>query len=280
MAREFWNYVDCVNNENFSLIETSLAQILTKEGFKQLNNLPDGILTEEINFCTSEEIYWRLIREVLLIGLFPGASGWTFIKTQPREFLCRRGKNSHRPRLSKLATLTKSEAFHWSAYQDNFGILLEANEQKNIFVSGSHYLSDEAEESWFYQEKINFNQEWKFHLLNMPEEIKDAIKPETREELEEKSIRLSELYSLDNQSFDAFKEIMDLTIGSGTIADTSLWRSIGNSSLYWRKKTFYSIRHTEETEIQASGGKLLYFKTPEYYQQLKPLSLFNLIPKY
>ncbi len=280
MAREYWNYVDCINNENLSLIETSLSEILIKEDFRRISNLPDDLLTEEINFYSREEIYWQLIREVLLIGLFSGASDWTFIKTQPKEFLCRRGKNDLKPRLSKLATQIKSRAFHWSVYQDNYGILLEVDEKGNVFVSGSHYLSDESEKNLFYQETINYNQEWKFHLLNMPEEIREAIKPETRKELEKKSIRLNELYTLNNQGVDTFEEIMELTIGIGTIADTSLWRAIGNSSPVWRKSGFYNVKQNEEEKIKANGGRLLYFKTPEYYKQLKSFSLFELIPKY
>lgn len=271
MAREFWNYVDCIKNKNLALIETSLTEILIKEDFKKISNLPDSFLTEgeDMNFYSREERYWQLIREVLLIGLFPGDSDWTFVKTQPREFLCRRSKNNLKPRLSELATQIKSKAFHWSTYQDNYGILLEADEKSNVFVSGSHFTSDESEKNLFYQETINYNEEWKFHLLNISEEIREAIKPETREEFENQMIRLNELYTLFNQGIDTFDEIMELTIGMGTIADTSFWRSIGNSSQYWRKSRLCNITQKEEERIIADGGRLLYFQTPKYYQQLE-----------
>jgi len=38
------------------------------------------------------------------------------MKTQPNEFMCRRAKNSQRPRLSELATKTDCKAFHWGVY--------------------------------------------------------------------------------------------------------------------------------------------------------------------
>lgn len=277
MTREYYNYVDCINNENLSLIETSLIEILYEEGFKQIEIFPKHILIDE-NLYYSRRRYWRLIKEVLVISLFPGASGWTIIKTIPKEFLCRRSSNNLRPRLSKLAILINCQAFHWSIYQSNFGVLLEANKEGNIFVSGSHSLYKEFEQDLYYQEIINYKEEWKFHLLDIPKNLKKAIEPPKREEFEKAAIRLDELIALSSQGIDTFEEMMELDFDSGTTADLAFKQFIGNNSPYWTKGGNFYVLYTEEEKIKSEGGKVLYFETPQYYQKLN--SFFDIAGRY
>ncbi len=278
MAREYWNYVDCINSTSLSLIEDSLVKMLSKEGFNKLNSLPEEL---SINITTTyspkqylESIkkYFQLIKKVLVIALFPGASGWTVVKTIPKEFLCRRSNNSPKPRLSELAVKLDCQAFHWSVYHDTFGILLEANQQGDIFVSGSHSAYNKLDRRLYYQETINYDEEWQFRLLDIPESIKEAIKPETKEELERSIARLQELQALSDRGVNTFRELMELNFDSGTTADTALRRSIGNSSPYWKKGGNIGVLCMEEEKIIAGGGKILYFKTPEYYQHINAIS--------
>jgi hypothetical protein len=278
MLREFWNSVDCINCQDQSLIEASLIEILKKEGFTCLSSLPENISINEIQ-THSREIRRRLIRELWLIGLFPGASNWTVIKTAPQEFMCRRDSrnNNSKPRLSELAVKIGCKAFHWSVYHDNYGILLETNENGNTVVSGYHPITRESEKYLFYQEPINYSEAWKFHLIDIPEAIKEAIRPDTKKEWQEKEARLNELEKLFEQGVNTQLEEAELLTGCGTKADRILRQFIGNSSRYWTKGVTYYSAYTEAEQIQADGGKLLYFKPPEYYQQL---DYKNIAPKY
>ena len=268
MFKDYYNHVGCINHKNLLSIETSLTRILGKEDFKRVSHIPEELFTKEIAY--SYDLLSRLIREFLIIGLFPGNSGWTFIKTLPREFLCRRGNNITQPRLGVLASQMNCQAFHWSVYRESFGILLEANEQGQTYISGSYPEEYELEKNLFYQEKINYDSVWKFHLIEMPEDIKEAIKPDTQEEWKAKEAKLYELEKLFERGVNTQLAEAELLRGCGTIADRVLRRYIGNSSQYWRGN-FY-LGYSEQKEIQANGGKLLYFKTPEHYQHIKDIA--------
>ena len=292
----YWNYIDCINSSDISLIETTIIEILSKEGFTRSNSLPKSIL-KLIEECTKNPLsqsYWQLAKEILIIGLFPGASGWTIVQTNPVDFMCRRAKNSSKPRLSELTARMNCKAFHWSVYQDYWGILLEANEKSDVFVSGGHPIDKKSEENLYYQEPIDYKERWKFHLIDIPENIQEAIRAETKEEFETRSARLDKLYiledSLDNRileeleidlsvrDIDIQAEIRELLIErSGTTTDRVLREYIGNCSRYWGKCLYY-ISVQEEEQIQTDGGKLLYFHTPKYYQQSK--DFFELLAKY
>lgn len=268
MFKDYYNYVGCINHTNLSLIEASLIEILDEEGFKIVGNLTDDLFTEEIRY--SYDLLSRLIREYLIIGLFPGQLGWTFVKTLPREFFCRRSDNTTQPRLSTLTTKINCEAFHWSVYRESFGILIEANEQGLIHVSGSYPTDYESEKNLFYQEKINHNSVWKFHLIEMPEDVKEAIRPDTEEEWKIKEAKLDELEKLFERGVDTQLAESELLRGCGTIADRVLWRYIGNSSQYWQGN-FY-LGFSKKEEIEANGGKLMYLKTPEHYQHIQDIA--------
>lgn len=268
MSEDYYNHVGCINHENLSLIEVYLTEILEKEGFKRVSYLTDDLFTKQIRY--SYDLLSRLIKEFLIIGLFPGNLGWTFIKILPREFFCRRGTNSTQARLAVLASQMNCQAFHWSVYRESFGILLEVNEQGQIYVSGNYPKEYKLEKKLFYQEKIHYDSVWKFHLIEMLEEVEEAIRPDTEEEWKVKEAKLDELEKLFEQGVNTQFEESELLRGAGTIADRVLWRYIGNSSQYW-KGNFY-LGYSEKKGIEANGGKLLYFKTPGHYQHIKDIA--------
>ncbi|AFZ37026.1 hypothetical protein Sta7437_3528 [Stanieria cyanosphaera PCC 7437] len=274
MLYDYWNYTSCINNENQSLIEASLLNILEKEGFTRVYELPKNFSIDELN-ANYRKITKQLLKQLWIIGLFPGASGWTIMKTQPNEFMCRRPKNSTKPRLSKLGTKINCKAFHWGVYSSSFGILLEVDEKGGIFVSGCHDVTDKRERNFFYQEKINYGEAWKFHLIDMPAHIIEAIEPTSEEEWERKEARLDELLALREQglgTFDTFAEEEKLMTSDGIKTDQALRQYIGNSSSYWGMRRMYYKAYTKEEQIKADGGRLLYFQPPEYYHQLDYLS--------
>ncbi|MGL4883613.1 MAG: hypothetical protein ACRC8K_21520, partial [Waterburya sp.] len=114
MFYDYWLYIDCINSSNQLLIEDALTKILQKEGFKRISKLPE-VSPDELR-TLSRSFRRQLVRNFLIIGLYPGAAGWTIMKTRPDEFMCRRGNNSLKPRLSELAVETNCQAFHWGVY--------------------------------------------------------------------------------------------------------------------------------------------------------------------
>lgn len=270
MLYDYWNYTSCINSGEQLLIEASLVNILKEEGFTHIDKLPSNISIDELKI-NSSKLLRQFSKQLWIVGLFPGTSDWTFVKTQPQEFMCRRAKNSIKPRLSKLATKIGCEAFHWGVYSSSFGILLEVDQKGGVFVSGCHDLTNEQEKGFFYQEKIDYSETWKFHLIDMPFHIIKAIELTSEEEWEKKEARLDELLALREQglgSFDSFSEEEELLISDGIKTNTAFRQYIGNSSPYWDIHRMYYKAYLKKEKIQADGGKLLYFQPPEYYQQL------------
>jgi hypothetical protein len=297
---DYWEYTDCINSGNQLLIEDALTQILQKDGFKRISELPEASPDElrAESYLLSEQ----LLRNFLIIGLYPGAPGWTIMKTRPHEFMCRRGSNSLKPRLSELSVAINCKAFHWGVYCDSWGILMEVNNIGEVFVSGCHPKEEKEDGHLFYQEEINYSEAWKFHLMDIPEDIREAIRPETEEESKERFKRLDKLEALEQRLIeletlekneidaslknqfqallryeiddlhqawiDTHNEVEELLTGDSTIADRVLSRFVGGGSRYWHIGGEYRTIYSKKEQIKTDGGKLLYFQMPEHYQQL------------
>ncbi|MGL4881336.1 MAG: hypothetical protein ACRC8K_09750, partial [Waterburya sp.] len=81
-----------------------------------------------------------------------------------------------------------------------------------------------------------------------------------------------EIDDLQGSEIDIQGEIEKLLIGDATIADRVLRQLIGGDSRYWGIGGRYHTIYLEKEQIKTDGGKLIYFQTPEYYQQLDYLS--------
>ena len=273
MFFKYWNYTGCVNYEDISEIEANLTAILKREGFIRLDRPPQNISTDELK-KNSIKLRRELAKKIWIVGLFPGDSGWTILKTQPNEFICRRGIDSQRPRLSELAMKISHEAFHYGVYDDYYGILLEVDRVGNIYTSGCHHIEDEYEKNFFYAEPIDDREAWKFNLIEIPNNIAEEIRPASAEEWQEKELalnQLSRLFELEVDTLDAEEELL---VGDARKADFVLSKFITNSSLYWwiARRNLYYLAYTQEEKVKADGGKLLYFQPPECYQKLDRLS--------
>jgi hypothetical protein len=72
----------------------------------------------------------------LAIGIVPGATGWTIIKTVPLEFLGQRAPHANRMRLVDLAGLLGTAALQINLYQKAFLILVEIDRRLRCLLSG------------------------------------------------------------------------------------------------------------------------------------------------
>ncbi|MDZ8227878.1 MULTISPECIES: hypothetical protein [unclassified Nostoc] len=269
MFIEFRNYTTCIQSNNLDSIELAITRILELEGCRRISQPPQRLSNEELSYTP-----WLLLPELWIVALFVGASGWTIVKTQPNELLCRRARGASRPRLSELAMQIDCNAFHFGAYGHN-GILLEADAMGQTFISGTVDRIEE-EENQFYEEEINRRERSQFFLLDMPEEIQAVVKPPSPEQQQEKDRRLSELDMLigtEEEPFDAQFEIAELLKGHYRRIDEALEPLLGGSPSYWHlwKNNLFYLAYTQQQQLAADGARLLYFQPAEHYRQLDPL---------
>ncbi|MDZ8187527.1 MAG: hypothetical protein RMX96_22090 [Nostoc sp. ChiSLP02] len=269
MFIEFRNYTTCIQSNNLDSIEVAVSRILELEGCRRISLPPQTLSNEELR-----QTPWLLLRNLWIVGLFVSTQGWTIVKTEPSELLCRRARDAARPRLSELAMQIDCNAFHFSAY-GHYGILLEANAMGQTFISGSVDRIEE-EENQFYEEEINRRGYSQFFLLDVPEEIQAVVKPPSPEQQQEKDRRLEELKMLigtEEEPFDAQFEIAELLKGHYRRIDEALEPLLGGSPSYWYlwKNNLFYLAYTQQQQLAADGARLLYFQPAEHYRQLNPL---------
>lgn len=269
MFIEFRNYTTCIRSNNLDSIELALTRIFEQEGCRRISKPPQPISNEGL--CHNP---WLLLCDLWIVGLFVGAPGWTIVKTQPNELLCRRAKGADLLRLSELAMQTGHDAFHLGVY-GSFGILLEADAKGRVLISGEVDRPEE-EKNNFYDEQINKHGYSQFFLLNVPEEIQAVVKAPSPQEEEEKKRRFQELETLreegGEQSVDIQFEMEKLLKGNAQRIDEALEPLLGGSHSYWhlRNNLFY-LAYTQPQQLEAYGARLLYFQPAEHYRQRDPL---------
>lgn len=104
MLYDYWNYTSCINNGQQLLIEASLVNIVEEEGFTRIYELPKNFSVDELDI-NYHKFNKQLLKQLWIVGLFPGVSGWIIIKTKANKFMCRRAINSKKPRLSEVAVM-------------------------------------------------------------------------------------------------------------------------------------------------------------------------------
>ncbi|MEH2282919.1 MAG: hypothetical protein V7K90_16585 [Nostoc sp.] len=269
MFIEFRNYTTCIQSDNFDSIELAITGIFELEGCRRISQPPQPLSNEELR-----QTPWLLLPNLWIVGLFVSTPGWTIVKTEPNELLCRRARGAARPRLSELAMQIGCNAFHLGAYGHN-GILLEADAMGQTFISGSVDAIEE-EENQFYDEQINTSGYSQFFLLDVPEEIQAVVKAPSPEQQQEKERRLSELDMLkgtEEEPFDAQSEIGELLKGHSWRIDEALEPLLGGSPSYWHiwKNNLFYLAYTQQLQLAKNGARLLYFQPAEHYRQVDPL---------
>lgn len=269
MFIEFRNYTTYIQSNNLDSIELALTRIFELEGCRRISQPPQTLSNEELR-----QTPWLLLPELWIVGLFVGAPGWTIVKTEPNELLCRRARGAARLRLSELAMQIGCNAFHFGAYGHD-GILLEADAMGQTFISGTVDRIEE-EENQFYDEQINARGYSQFFLLDVPEEIQAVVKAPSPEQEQEEERRLKELDMLrgtEEESFDAQFKIGELLKGHYWRIDEALEPLLGCPHSYWLlwKNNLFYLAYTQRQQLAADGARLLYFQPAEHYRQLDPL---------
>lgn len=257
------NFNSCIRSDNLEAIELAVSGILEQEGFRRIPSLPQPPLNME----RRKNIESYTVPNLWIVGLFPGAAGWTIVKTSQLELLCSRAQGATRSRLSELAMQIGCDAFHLSVYGDHGGIFMEVDACGRTFISG--FFDGSEEDSYeFHGEPIKEGEKpLQFFLLEVPEEMQAAMNnvdidyKEDYRKLEEWTLT-GKINEMDQG------EVEEYFRGSFQRVDEALGQLLGGPHLYWvlEKNMIYEV-YTHQQQLEAEGVRLLYFQPPEHYRQ-------------
>ncbi|MDF5726040.1 MAG: hypothetical protein PUP91_37465 [Rhizonema sp. PD37] len=273
MVLEYSNCNTCVCTDNLDLLEQTLTRIFEQEGCRRIPKppLPQNSLPVMKTLLSRS---WEIEPYLWVIGLFVGNQGWTIVQTQPSELLCRRAKDTIRPRLSSLAMQTGCNTFHYKVYDRTWGVILEADASGRTFASGDLDCYD-VEKMKFYDEPVTERTGGlNFFLLNVPSELQ-AVARIRIHNYQERQRRKSELIPLMRQSGEtreeAESEYEQLCKSNFEIQDEALGQTLIGSLRYWdywhQNNPLY-LAYTLPQQLEADGARLLYFQPAGFDREL------------
>jgi hypothetical protein len=107
-----------IHERNLSHIVDLLVAFLLDRGLQVVERVPKGEA------------------QSITVGVFPGASDWTIIKTIPEEFLGQKPPGVEEPRLVELCRAIRQEGFMLNVYNQVEAVLLETDGAGRKHVSG------------------------------------------------------------------------------------------------------------------------------------------------
>jgi|SRR5580704_10960309 hypothetical protein len=131
-----WENTTYLKHGDASLVAAAIVELFAEEGMVQVER-PSQRATfahEPMQYGTAlENNRWG-------VAVFPGAPGWTIVKTAPLELLGERAPTARRMRLVELTDRLKCGAFQINLYDSSSGlILIEADGCGRYLLSGNGY---------------------------------------------------------------------------------------------------------------------------------------------
>ena len=245
MPSEYYsNFTACINSSDLIAIEKAVVDLLEREGGKQLDIVPSA---DKID----KNSHW-------IVGIFPGKEGWTIAKTWIPGLLCAPTVDKTRPRLSALATQLQCDTFDFSVFNGIAGILLEADSEGNVAVSGYYYENDV---NTYYDLPINNRDSIKdFSLLKVSDSLKSAIEIDRHPmiidpECDRPSWLDEPPLGYDDPSDKGYTHKIDEAL-----------RFVLDISGIWAYPDLLYAINQDSAILSAAKGHLLYFQPPENYQ--------------
>lgn len=262
------NHTNCIHSDNINLIETDIVSIFEKQGYVQIDRptLPfnSGRLINKLKSSTFDiDSYF------LVIGIHKGNFGWTVIKSSRLELFCTKSRETNCLFLSTLAQKHKSNIFHHTVAERNWGLLIEADTCGNIKASGNieaEYLEDLK----FAQDIIiNTNNNQNFSLIEIPKEFQTAGQLKTFLSKHEKQKREKELEILYEQGEQDIRkkpwsEWKKLNMSDFERIDEDLGKLICKSNYFWHENNLLYRAYAEPEKLEQDGVKLLFFQTGRF----------------
>ena len=130
-----------------STVTVALTQLLSQMGTSQHTSYVEDADTRRVADAMASLLYREGLQQIaehgrltesvpVAVGVVPGATGWTIIKTVPLELLGQRAAHANRMRLVDLAGLLGTASLQINLYQRAFLILVEVDRQLRCLLSG------------------------------------------------------------------------------------------------------------------------------------------------
>ena len=115
-----WENTTYLNHEDAPLVAAAIVELFAEEGMAQVERPTqrETVAHEPMQYGTAlENNRWS-------VAVFPGAPGWTIMKTAPLELLGERAPSARRMRLVELTDHLKCGAFQINLYDSSSGLIL------------------------------------------------------------------------------------------------------------------------------------------------------------
>src|SRR4051812_27197041 len=110
----------------------AIAALCQAEGMERIAapSTRERLLVEPMQYDVA------LYNDLWGFAVFPGAPGWTVIKTAPLELLAERAAGASRMRLAEVCVSLSSSAFQLNVYDSTERVLVEVSATGEVVISG------------------------------------------------------------------------------------------------------------------------------------------------
>jgi hypothetical protein len=145
----YWTNTTYLNHAGHEEVAAALVRLIEAEGRHRVARPPVRVPDryDPMQYKGADEnALWG-------VAVFPGATGWTVIKTAPLELLGERAKGKQRMRLSELSSALGCAGFQYNVYDSSGAVLVEVDPAGTILLSGLPYDTEDE------PDQINFHGE-------------------------------------------------------------------------------------------------------------------------
>jgi hypothetical protein len=128
----YWTNTTYVNHRDPDAVAGCLIQLFEAEGMRQVPRPPERerVWYEPMQYATSAR------NNLWGVAVFPGAEGWTVIKSAPLELLAERPARAGRMRLVELCDRLAAPGAMLNVYDSSGSVLVEADGKSGLALSG------------------------------------------------------------------------------------------------------------------------------------------------
>jgi hypothetical protein len=145
----YWENTTYLQHADHEEVASELVRLIEAEGLRRIARPPvrePGQYDPMQYKGADENALWG-------VAVFPGAAGWTVIKTAPLELLGERAKGKQRMRLPGLCAALGCAGFQYNVYDSSGAVLVEVDSAGNVLLSGIPYdTEDEPDQITFHGE--------------------------------------------------------------------------------------------------------------------------------
>ena len=131
----YWTNTTYLNHGEHEAVAAELVRLIEAEGRRRVERPPERVPDQY------DPMQYKGADENALWGIavFPGATGWTVIKTAPLELLGERATGKQRMRLAELVAALGCAGFQYNVYDGSAAILVEVDSAGTLLLSGMPY---------------------------------------------------------------------------------------------------------------------------------------------